>query len=423
MKLVLVSFFLALVILNISCSESYDFSQASLGLGLKDFSCTEAWIEVQIGSNDKTADIYIKKDDEIIRTVKVADSKTLFYFDDLLPNTAYKFDAVTYEDGNEVKSNPITFTTLDTTSHSFTWQTFEFGQHSSSTLYDVAIIDENNIWAVGEIYMNDSLGNPDPICYNAIHWDGFNWEVNKITVAYNGNQTIAPLKGVFVLPSGEIIFSSGLPYLPQGNGWKLYHLWDMGVLDQNDGSVDKIWGTSLNDLYFVGNKGTIVHYQNGSWKKIESGTNANIVGISGVQINEGKYVKYCAADNLLLKIDGDNNLTSIAVEQGMFLNSVWAASNNLIYTAGDGIVLYKNNNWQKINTPDINTIYGINGQSFNDLVGLSANLSIFHFNGYSWNSIQTGINNIYLKIQIKNNIIATVGWQNDRAIITLLFRN
>ena len=45
----------------------------------------------------------------------------------------------------------------DTTSHNFTWETWTFGEHSSSVLNDVAIIDENNIWAVGEIYMNDSL--------------------------------------------------------------------------------------------------------------------------------------------------------------------------------------------------------------------------------------------------------------------------
>ncbi len=57
-------------------------------------------------------------------------------------------------------------TTMDTTSHNFTRQSFTFGQHSSSVLYDVAIIDENNIWAVGDIYMNDSLGNPDPNRYN-----------------------------------------------------------------------------------------------------------------------------------------------------------------------------------------------------------------------------------------------------------------
>ena len=123
---------------------------------------------MQIGNNDKTANIYIKKNDEIIQTVNVGESETLFYFDDLLPNTTYKFDAVTYEDGKEVKSNPVTFTTLDTTSHNFTWQTFTFGEHQHSVLYDVAVIDENNIWAVGAIYMNDSLGNPDPNAYNAV---------------------------------------------------------------------------------------------------------------------------------------------------------------------------------------------------------------------------------------------------------------
>jgi hypothetical protein len=171
---------LVVLFLSLSCSESYDYSQASLGLGLRDYSCTEAWIEVQIGSNDKTANIYIKKNDEIIQTVKVGESETLFYFNDLLPNTAYKFDAVTYEDGKEVKSNPVTFTTLDTSSHNFTWQTFTFGEHSSSMLYDVAIINENDIWAVGEIYMNDSLGNPDPQIYNAVNWNGQVWELKRI---------------------------------------------------------------------------------------------------------------------------------------------------------------------------------------------------------------------------------------------------
>lgn len=62
---------------------------------------------------------------------------------------------------------------MDTTSHNFTWQAFEFGKQTNvSRLFDVAIINENDIWAVGEIYMNDSLGNPATNAYNAVHWDG-----------------------------------------------------------------------------------------------------------------------------------------------------------------------------------------------------------------------------------------------------------
>lgn len=76
------------------------------------------------------------------------------------------------------KKNPVIphSDTIDTTSHNFNFQTWRFGEHSSSTLYDVAIIDENNIWAVGEIYLNDSTGQPDPMPYNAIQWNGIQWQ-------------------------------------------------------------------------------------------------------------------------------------------------------------------------------------------------------------------------------------------------------
>ena len=107
------------------------------------------------------------------------------------------------------------------------------------------------------------------------------WELKKITVDYKENPTIAPLTGIFVLPDGKIIFTSGLPNLPDGKGrWKLYHLWDMGVLQQNDGGINKIWGTSLNDLYFVGNH-EIVHYNGQSWTKIKSGTELDFHDIYG----------------------------------------------------------------------------------------------------------------------------------------------
>ncbi|PID55607.1 MAG: hypothetical protein CR986_10730, partial [Ignavibacteriae bacterium] len=43
----------------------------------------------------------------------------------------------------------------DTTFQNFTFKKWEFG-NTYSHLYDVAIIDENNIWAVGEIYTEDT---------------------------------------------------------------------------------------------------------------------------------------------------------------------------------------------------------------------------------------------------------------------------
>src|SRR5574338_1708294 len=354
MKLILVSVLVLVVLfLSFSCNEGYDFSQASLGLGLRDYSCTEAWIEVQIGSNDKTADIYIKKNDEIIKTIRIAQSDSLFYFDSLQPNTAYKFDAVTYEDGKEVKSNPVTFTTLDTTSHSFTWQTFEFGQHSSSILYDVAIIDENNIWAVGEIYMNDSLGNPDPTCYNAVHWNGQNWQLKKIKTNACGGVDYPPIKTSFAFSTNDILFAHTDGSITYFNGVGFIN--DCSLITQLNGSVNKIWGVSENDFYVVSGNGFIACFKNGSWTKIESGTKTNINDIWGVidQSNNQQMVYGAvsfvaqAGDQKILKIQ-NNKVDSLYWNTGRRVHTVWSYNNRYLYAAGGGIFENRRGYWNEI---------------------------------------------------------------------------
>ncbi len=85
---------------------------------------------------------------------------------------------------------------MDTTSHNFTWQTFTFGEHTRYA-FDVAIIDENNIWAVGEIYMNDSLGNPDPSLIMLLHWNGTDWKPEKICFINRQDNLILHLEHVF----------------------------------------------------------------------------------------------------------------------------------------------------------------------------------------------------------------------------------
>ena len=425
MKLVLVSFFLAVVILNISCSESYDFSQASLGLGLKDFSCTEAWIEVQIGSNDKTADIYIKKDDEIIRTVKVAESKTLFYFDDLLPNTAYKFDAVTYEDGKEVRSNPVTFTTLDTTSHNFTWQTFEFGQHSSSTLYDVAIIDENNIWAVGEIYMNDSFGNPDPTMYNAVHWDGSNWNLKRFefyTFCPEGTGSgIYPAKSVFCFPTGKVVISSGS---------QLLYLNDSIEIEKKcvPVSVNKIWGLTPDNFYIVGHNGKIAYNDVSSWIRVASGTTTNINDVCGI-IEDGKSIVYCTVssmfnppqDKKILKIT-DGNVDSVSWEMDRIVYGCWTNNKNFLFVCGEGVFINKFGSWKQATLPAITT-NSIRGDEINDVFAVGSLGTIFHFNGISWQVLSSYTQKENYRVDFKNNIVAICGYYNGKGFVDIGKRN
>ncbi|QKJ96351.1 MAG: glucosyl transferase [Ignavibacteriota bacterium] len=393
-----------------------DGEKATLELKLEDVSCIEAWIELTTTNLQLPATITLEQINpagDTLSHISILNTQdSLLYIDSLLPNQTYKFHT-TIQAFNHT-SNELSVTTMDTTSHNFTFETFTFGGTAgSSVLYDVAIINENNIWAVGEIYVADTSQNGYTM-YNAVHWDGNQWELKRIL--YDGN--IWTIKTIFAFNQNDIWFSAFVRY----DGQKFIELPISPIL--TGWSINKIWGSSSSNLYVVGNNGNIVFYNGTSWSRIESGTDLNIGDIWGITDDSGGYNKYIAADNAMLKLDEDNNLSRIDAEPGMILNSVWGISNRLIYTAGDGIVLYKNNNWEKIYSQGVNTIYRIRGQYYNDICGIGSPGSIiYHFNGYSWASINPDPNNRYRSIDIKENTIAVSGYQGEKAAITILRRN
>jgi hypothetical protein len=159
------------------------------------------------------------------------------------------------------------------------------------------------------------------------------------------------------------------------------------------------------------------------WSRIESGTELVIGDILGIEDGNYGYNKYLVTESALLKLDVNNQLNSINVEPGMFLNSVWAITDKLIYTAGDGVVLYKNFEWEKINIPDVNNIYVIKGHNYNEIYGISAAYTLLHYNGYSWDNVGYFPNDTYYSMNVLNNLSAAVGWQGDKAVVTVIRRN
>lgn len=184
----------------------------------------------------------------------------------------------------------------DTTSHNFTWEIDTLG--ISGTLRDVQIIDENNIWVVGEI-------ETDTATYNAARWDGNDWEYIEIV---SGS---IELYSILYFNENDIWVCSGIPMHWDGLEWTYYHLWDMGILGPDDGGVEYIWGTSSSDLYFVGRKGSIVYYDGTTFTKMNSPTTQDLDGIVGVvdaETGEKRIWAYGWTDypnrGLLLQSDG-----------------------------------------------------------------------------------------------------------------------
>ena len=415
--------------LFLSCEKTTaPVNKLQLTLSAEYVGVTEADLLLQTKNTEANTQYQLFRDDSLVSDGKLIQAGTIITDTLLLPAHNYVYQAFLIKDQKRIaQSEARQVNTLDTTSHIFTWETFTFGGEAGSCmLYDCAIISEDDIWCVGAIYLTDSLGNPDPNAYNAVHWDGQQLELRRIYVEYRSQPNLAPLEGVFVLPDGNIIFSSGLPYIPEGDHWKLYHLWDMGIFDQDDGSVYRIWGTCLQDLYFVGLKGTIVHYNGSSWQKLESSTETQINDIWGTTdfLSAKQNILAVVSDEYHL---GDMRILSVhpnRVRDTLNWNfdrrvmSVWFMNHGGIYVCGSGVRVYHHGKWKLLDLTNYFTLR-VRGSAANNIFVVGAFGLVLHYNGYSWHTYPELIlsNGKLLGLAVTDNLVVAVGYTDYRGFI------
>ncbi|QKJ96212.1 MAG: glucosyl transferase [Ignavibacteriota bacterium] len=405
-----------------------DGEKATLELKLEDVSCIEAWIELTTTNLPLPTTVTLNQTnptgDTKSQILNLNTQDSLLYIDSLLPNQTYKFHT-TIQSYNqaEVKSNELSVTTMDTTSHNFTFETFTFGGTAgSSVLYDVAIINENNIWAVGEIYVADTSQNGYTM-YNAVHWDGNQWELKRIL--YDGN--IWTIKTIFAFNQNDIWFSAFVRY----DGQKFIELPISPIL--TGWSINKIWGSSSRNLYVVGNNGNIVFYNGTSWSRIESGTELNINDIWGdYNQKTGEWEILAVASNKffnegkkIFKIDGLLVTEINVVGLTWSLSSIWFNAARKYFIAGDGIYYKKTLNESWVKDLTFIQIYKdrIRGTQLNNILVSGSNGLISHFNGVNWkhyiNNELPYYSGRLLSCDVKDNILIAVGWKEIQAIITM----
>lgn len=207
-RIVISAAFCSLIYLLARCDSTEPPIEANgLVLKLEDVSCTESWIELSTINLQIPATVILKQNNQTRTTIYLVNPVTLLYIDSLLPNQSYNFQSISQQiNQSEVKSIELSVTTMDTTSHNFTFETFTFGDISNSYLFDVAIINENNIWAVGEILIADTsaIGYTE---YNAVHWDGNQWTLHRImfyTICGQQSRTPYPASSVFAFSENDV---------------------------------------------------------------------------------------------------------------------------------------------------------------------------------------------------------------------------
>jgi hypothetical protein len=266
--------------------------------------------------------------------------------------------------------------TNDTSSHDFTWTEFT-GVQGQNNMTGCWVFGPNDIYIV-----NDKV----------YHYDGSSWS----TVDFYAPYTVSGLSGMsmFGLPDELWLAESGGIFRLTLSTHKaaVWRFPDTATY----GWLHSIWGLSSNDLYAVGDKGTILHFDGSNWTKMNCPTTKDLYSICGTSDNNVWACGYNleTQQTVILHFAGaywsiDSVSNRPPSETGGFL-SVWAcdsASHHRAYTTGS--MLYRKtdaNGWNRDSSSLTTNLYGqfVTGSSSNNLFVVGTGGSVLHWNGNSW---------------------------------------
>jgi len=428
MKLFLIMFLLDLGLFT-GCSESpTDHEVEKPVLTVDDMSCTEGWLNLSIPPGMLPAQVQLLQDNQTVMSITVVSADTLLYIPTLTHSKVYVFQAsITPPNNSTVFSNVANLTTLSPTGNSFIWTKHYLGsaEINHSEIRDIAIISENDIWAVGLFVLPDTnlAGYSD---YNAVHWDGTGWEYKKLWYRVPGNYLAVPeITGILAFPGKDMMMFSSFGVI-----W--YDGLNQNRFEVLPLSTSAVWGTDTNDIYTGGYGGKIYHYNGTVWTLIETGTDLFVQSMTGDYNKRTKsyeIMAFCVdfeneLRQKLFRIDG---LKSAEVSMQGITNWIlkpWFIAGKKFYASGSALYYkgYGAQNWEQLQIPGTDNLYSIEGDGFNNIFAGGANARLFHFNGLEWKVILSGgaYDSWYGTIKIKDNIIVVEGIDGRQAIVTIL---
>ncbi len=173
------------------------------------------------------------------------------------------------------------------------------------------------------------------------------------------------------------------------------------------GDLRAVWGSASTDVFAVGKRGLILHYNGTRWKPMYGGTvecgfgykMKDIWGSSATDIYavgcydaHGEQLESCRENNgAILHYDG----TSWEVlPTGIMSNltGLWGSSASDIVAVGEGGAVYHfdGNTWTPETSNTTANLTAVWGASGSDLFAVGSNGTILHYNGMAWSPMTSG---------------------------------
>jgi hypothetical protein len=417
----------ASVVLFISCTKDAPVqppARQSIFLEESYATAKEIGVRITITNKDANTSFILKRNGIEVQTGRIFGNDSVLTDKKLLSGTNYVYQALKKVENKTVDSTPVlNIRTLDTTDHNYTWTSYNIGR-GGSRINDVTVINDSDIWVVGDIYGNQ----PEDYC-NSAHWNGREWQLNRIEYAY---KSIEELTTVCAISSDDIWAGSSILYHYNGNIWK-------GITDgwKIKSSVYKIWGSSPNDVFFVGGQGGIVHWNGKNFITMESGTLLPLYDVYGSSPTD---IYACgfrspSTEGILMHSDGKNWETVIRCNQnidqstlfttyllGQF-NAVWIDENGDLLTLCQYLYKYHKGKWNFVEDLPENSwkatwttrdwLIAIRGTASNNYFLAGSCGSLLHWNGSTFKQVGIPYSQtseiFFFNMDMKGNTVCAVG--------------
>jgi hypothetical protein len=362
--------------------------EGSVRLSQDYVSCTEVWLKLAFTDNNNPRGFALLRDGVQLTSGSLTASDSLLVDTNVVAGHTYSYTAQRLNGSTAFDAATLDVRTLDSTSHSINWIVDTLG--AQGVIRDVWVFDRNNAWAVGEIYLRDSTGqiNMNNL-YNAAQWNGTSWMLKRIPYDYQGQPYYSQLYSIYAFETNDIWYEAGTHW--DGSQYKT------STLNISFPShVNKIWGTSSNDLFIIGNNGLIAHRNAaGSWTQMTSNTTVDLQDIFGLDATHIWATGTNVSDghSVVLQYNGSqwttlyDNANKPPLSFFAF-STIWTSSSTFIYLAGGDylrkLLLSSLNFGSPIEIGQRYMAHRIRGTASNDIFVAAEDGECSHFNGNSW---------------------------------------
>jgi hypothetical protein len=148
------------------------------------------------------------------------------------------------------------------------------------------------------------------------------------------------------------------------------------------------WGTSVNDVFAVGDHGTILHYNGAAWSAMPTGSTDIFFAVWGSSSTDVFAVGWGAAGASIFHYDG-NSWSPMAHPVADILYAVWGSSSTDVFAVGrTGTIMHYNGAaWSVMTSGTTEALWGIWGFSGSDVFVSGLDQYILHFDGSTWSTI------------------------------------